>query len=126
MDPYFKHYSQRTQQYEAQITRAPGIDYVVRVPGEKAVKFDGCAVWDPRHPLLEAKGPGYEAVIKAGTKYGFLPSVQKGPISQSKRQAEAARGRQVDWHYAEDGAREFFGETVNPRPPLRLHQTPAR
>lgn len=33
-DPYFKHYSQRTQEYEDQIAQAPGLDYVVRNPGE--------------------------------------------------------------------------------------------
>ena len=79
-DPYFKHYSQRTQEYEDQIAQAPGLDYVVRNPGEKPVKFDGCAVWDPRHPLLEAKGPGYVAVINAGERYGFIDSVRKGPV----------------------------------------------
>lgn len=90
------------------------------------MKFDGCAVWDPRHPLLEAKGPGYVAVINAGERYGFIDSVRKGPQGQSDRQATAARGRPVDWHYAEDGAGKFFDDTVGPRPPLALHHTPAR
>ena len=43
--------SERTKRYEKQITRAPGLDYVVRIPGRPAVKFDGCGVWDPKRPL---------------------------------------------------------------------------
>ncbi|MCA6255923.1 MAG: helix-turn-helix domain-containing protein [Phenylobacterium sp.] len=62
--PTFSRYKAWTQDYEDQITRAPGLDYVVRNPFEKPVRFDGCAVWDSRRPLLEAKGPGHEALIE--------------------------------------------------------------
>lgn len=125
-DPHFKRYSERARQYEKQVTRAEGLDYVVRVPGQKPVKFDGCAVWDPRHPLLEAKGPGYEALVDVAKKYGFYRSVSNGPIGQSHRQTTAAQGRPIDWHYAESGAGEFFRATVGPRPPITLRHTPAR
>lgn len=126
LDPHFKRYSQRTQRYESQISRAPGLDYVVRIPGEKAVKFDGCAVWDSRRQLLEAKGPGYASLIDVAKRYGFLKSVRSGPISQSDRQHKAARGRPVDWHYAEDEATGFFDETVKPSPPIRLYHPPVQ
>lgn len=123
LDPHFKRYSQRTQRYETQISRARGLDYVVRIPGEKPVKFDGCAIWDPRHPLLEAKGPGYASLLDVARRYGFFKSVRSGPASQSDRQNRAARGRPIDWHYAEAEARGFFEEAVEPRPPITLHHT---
>lgn len=126
LDRHFKRYSQRTQKYETQISRALGLDYVVRNPDEKPLKFDGCAIWDPRHPLLEAKGPGYASLIDVARKYGFFGSVRRGPEGQSERQFAAARGRPINWHYAEDGAKEFFEETVGPRPPISLYHTPAR
>lgn len=46
-DAGFESYAPWTQRYETQIGRAPGLDYVVRNPGEKPVRFDGCAVWQP-------------------------------------------------------------------------------
>lgn len=39
---------------------------------------------------------------------------------------KVARGRPIDWHYAEDEATGFFKETVKPRPPIRLYHTPAQ
>jgi hypothetical protein len=71
LDSGYPTYSKRVQRYERQITRAPGLDYVVRIPGQAAVKFDGCAIWDPRHPLLEAKGPGRADIVEDAERYGF-------------------------------------------------------
>lgn len=126
LDPGFYKRSERARRYEAQITRAEGLDYVVRNPGERPVKFDGCAVWDPRRQLLEAKGPGYDAVIEAGQKYRFIRSVETGVSSQGERQVTAARGRPVDWNAAERGAMEFFKDVIPKRDSIRFVHTPAR
>jgi hypothetical protein len=53
LEPGYSRRPKRTKDYEEQIAHAPGLDYVVRNPGENAVKFDGCAVWNPRHELLQ-------------------------------------------------------------------------
>lgn len=125
-DPGFKTNFPRSQRYETQIGRAPGLDYVVRNPGDSPVRFDGCAVWDPRHPLLEAKGPGYANIIKfAGrspASSGFAIKTQ----SQAKRQANAARGRLTEWHVAEPEAAPYFAGVLGPYPSMHVVQTPAR
>lgn len=126
IDPGFGGRSERAQDYEAQITRAPGLDYVVRNPGENPVKFDGCAVWDPRHQLLEAKGSGHEAVIDAGKAYGFVERVARKAADQGDRQVAAARGRPVDWHAAEERAMHFFREVIPQSRRIRFVHTPAR
>jgi hypothetical protein len=126
-DPGFPRYSQRTKLYETQITRAPGLDYVVRIPGEKPVKFDGCAVWDPRHPLLEAKGPGYADLLPKAAQWHFLKSMGDKAKGQAARQADAARDHRVEWHIAEPGALPFFrDETMDSQPPIAPQLTPPR
>jgi hypothetical protein len=70
-DPNFENYPDHTKRYETQVTHAPGLDYVVRNPGQSPVRFDGCAVWDPQHPLIEAKGPGYAALLPRARRWGF-------------------------------------------------------
>lgn len=47
--------SQRSRDYEVQISRAPGLNYVVRAPDGTKVAFDGCAVWDPRLSCLRPR-----------------------------------------------------------------------
>jgi hypothetical protein len=126
-DPGFGSYSGRTQRYETQVTRAPGLDYVVRNPGQGPVKFDGCAVWDPRHSLLEAKGPGYAALLPKSVEWGFFGNILKGAVDQADRQAAAAPNQRIEWHVAEPGAFEFFDDaTWAERPPIHLLQTPVR
>jgi hypothetical protein len=126
-DPNFNSYSERTKRYETQVTHAPGLDYVVRNPEQPPVKFDGCAVWDPRRPLLEAKGPGYASLVSRALEWGFFGNMWKGAVSQADRQAEAAGRRPIEWHVAEPGAFEFFDDSTWPRrPPIVLQQTPAR
>jgi hypothetical protein len=123
-DPGFDSYSRRTQNYEAQITRAPGLDYVVRNPGEGPVKFDGCAVWDPQHPLLEAKGPGYAPLLPKAKQWGFYDGILGKAVSQANRQAAAAPSQPIEWHVAEPGAFTFFQDaTGGTRPPIRVQQT---
>lgn len=126
-DPNFRGYSERAKRYETQVTRAPGLDYVVRNPGQRPVKFDGCAVWDPRRPLLEAKGPGYAALLPRSLEWGFFGNMLRGAVDQADRQREAAPKQRIEWHVAEPGAVEFFdGVTAPMRPPIVLQQTPAR
>lgn len=124
-NPSYKGYPQWTRDYEAQITRAPGLEYVVRPPGGDPVKFDGCAVWDPRHELLEAKGPGYSAVLDAARQYGFESSIGDKASNQASRQAKVAGRRPIDWHVAEPDAAEWFGERV-PIYGAHVVYTPAR
>jgi len=125
-DPTFSRYKAWTQDYEDQVTRAPGLDYVVRNPFEKPVRFDGCAVWDPRRPLLEAKGPGYEALDRRARKSTFLRFIWNGVRDQARRQNNAARGRVVEWHVAEPAVVPTFREIIEPAPSLRVLQTSPR
>ncbi|MCE2819390.1 MAG: restriction endonuclease fold toxin 5 domain-containing protein [Phenylobacterium sp.] len=125
-DPTFSRYKAWTQDYEDQITRAPGLDYVVRNPLEKPVRFDGCAVWDPRRSLLEAKGPGYEALDRRTRKSTFLQFIWDGVRNQARRQNQAARGRTVEWHVAEPAVVPTFREVIEPASSLRVLQTSPR
>jgi|GEM_PF-2720150 len=125
-DPTFSRYKAWTQDYEDQITGAPGLDYVVRNPLEKPVRFDGCAVWDPRRQLLEAKGPGYEALDRRARKSTFLRFIWNGVRNQAQRQDRAARGRTVEWHVAEPGVVPTFREVTEASPTVRVLQTSPR
>jgi hypothetical protein len=122
-DPTFSGYSDWAQDYEDQITRAPGLDYVVRNPFEKPVRFDGCAVWDSRRPLLEAKGPGYEALDRRARKSTFLGGVWDDARLQASRQNRAARGKTVEWHVAEPAVVPTFREIIGSPSSLRVLQT---
>lgn len=116
LDPGYATRPKHTKDYETQITRAPGLDYVVRNPGQSPVKFDGCAVWDPQRQLLEAKGPGYEALHEKAGEYGFENSILEKDVAQMRRQGQAADGRAIEWHVAENGAIRHYGrvkETVS-------------
>lgn len=125
-DPGFDKRSERSRRYETQITRNTGLDYVVRNLGEAPVKFDGCAVWDPRRELLEAKGPGYGSLIEEGKKYGFVDPMIDAAESQGDRQVSAAKGRPIDWHIAEPRALKFFEDSIPSRERIRFIYTPAR
>jgi len=125
-EPGFASNSPRSQRYETQITRAPGLDYVVRNPGEKPVKFDGCAVGDPKRQLLEAKGPGYAGLAKKARRYPGIRGFRNKSDSQARRQAGAARGRPIEWHVAEPDAVPYFADVLAPYPSIDLRQTPPR
>ncbi len=126
-DPGFSNYPELSKRYEAQITRAPGLDYVVRNPGQGAVRFDGCAVWDPRHPLLEAKGPGYEALLPKAQRYQFYGKMFEKAQDQAGRQAAAAGAHPIEWHVAEQGAFPYFESATDMlSPPIAPKLTPAR
>lgn len=118
--------SQRSRDYEAQISRAPGLNYVVRAPDGAEVAFDGCAVWDPRRQLLEAKGPGYAGLAQFMEDRPEYPDFNKAPGLQARRQEKAARGQPVDWHVAEKGALPFFEKRVEIAPNLKVYHTPPK
>jgi hypothetical protein len=91
------------------------------------VKFDGCAVWDPRHPLLEAKGPGYAPLLPKALEWGFYGNMLKGAVGQADRQAAAVPNQRIEWHVAEPGAVRFFRDATWPdRPPIVVKQTQAQ
>jgi hypothetical protein len=116
-----------SKRYQAQISHAPGLEYVVRIPGQKSVRFDGCAVWDPRHPLLEAKGPNYAPLIERARNSTFYPLMREKDITQPRRQADAAGTQRIEWHVAEPAAFNYFNElTENHQPPIVVQMTPPR
>lgn len=125
-DPGFASNAERSRRYETQISRAPGLDYVVRNPGEKPVKFDGCAVWDPRHQLLEAKGLGYASLFRSSARSPGMSGFRAPTESQARRQASAARGRTTEWHVAEPEAVPYFAGALQPYPSLHVLHTPPR
>lgn len=126
-DPGFEKYADHTKRYETQITRAPGLDYVVRNPGQRPVKFDGCAVWEPRHPLLEAKGPGYSSLLRKAQQWNFYKGMLTGAEGQAQRQAGAAGDQPIEWHIAEPGSYPFFRDaTGSERSRIVLHLTEPR
>jgi len=121
-----EHRSQRSRDYEAQISRAPGLNYVVRDPQGRKVAFDGCAVWDPRRQLLEAKGPRYAALIGFMGDNPRYPKFNEAPANQARRQGEAAGGRKVEWHIEGKDALPFFRERVEPVRGIRARHTPQK
>lgn len=130
-DPGFPKYSERAQRYEEQTTHARGLDYVVRMPDGRVVKFEGCAVWDPRRQLLEAKGRGREGVLDFLSRRGGRPKMLEKDAEQARRQIDVAQGRRLDWHAAERGYRDALKRTLYdkhvPQPPtFSLYHTPAK
>jgi hypothetical protein len=126
-DPNFQDYPALSKRYQTQVTHAPGLDYVVRNPGQRPVKFDGCAVWEPRHPLLEAKGPGYAALVERAQRWGFDNKMFPKAVNQADRQAGVGRDQSIEWHVAEPGAFPFFDQATRLRqPPIALRLTPAQ
>lgn len=124
-DTGFATNSERSRRYETQIGRAPGLDYVVRNPGERPVNFDGCAVWDPRHQLLEAKGLGYQSLLRGVERIPNMRTPDK-LRDQMRRQAGAARGKVVEWHFAEPGAVPTASAIAAPYRSIRVLNTPIK
>jgi hypothetical protein len=104
--------TQEARRYQARVTGAPeGWVYRVRTgPGPKDfVDFDGFR----EGVLLEAKGPGYEALLRKMQGKPWFEGVDQ-MLEQAKRQLRAAKGAPVEWHVAEqkvaDLLRELFRE----------------
>ena len=125
-DEGFFKLAEPSRDYQAQITQAPGLDYVVRNSGERPVKFDGCAVGEPGHPLLEAKGPGYRSLLQSAQASTFLSPILKGIAEQASRQVNAARSAPIQWHAAEAEALDAFKRAIGAVPTIQFFHTAAR
>jgi Restriction endonuclease fold toxin 5 len=70
------------------------------------VVFDGCRESDGT--MLEAKGPGYAWAMRGPDQwmrnYDGLPDIMK----QAQAQSEAAAGRAIEWHFAEQPVADYF------------------
>ena len=90
---------QEAQRYQSQVTGAPeGWVYRVRTGlGPKDfVDFDGFR----DGALLEAKGPGYEELLRKMHGKRWFNGL-KDMASQARRQLEAAHDVPLQWHFAE-------------------------
>ena len=58
--------------------------------------------------MIDAKGPGYEKLIKNAQKYPrFNAFIDKRFLDQAHRQFNAAQGRSIEWYFAEKGASDY-------------------
>ncbi|WP_030220398.1 Tox-REase-5 domain-containing protein [Streptomyces sp. NRRL WC-3626] len=97
--------------YQEQITGTQrGHEYVVphTDPDVPDVEFDG---WDSsRQTYLEAKN-GYDSFLSAD-RTELTPSGKERLLAEARRQTEAARGKDVEWHFSNeevaDAARDAF------------------
>ncbi|HEV2676843.1 MAG TPA: Tox-REase-5 domain-containing protein [Aliidongia sp.] len=97
--------SPRALAYQWQITNLPPM-LAVALNGQI---YDGCNEFTGH--MLEAKGPGYERLMR----YKFIwDRIQKTFDNLARRQSDAAGGRRVEWHFAEekvaDEVRKHFSE----------------
>ncbi|MGW7220094.1 Tox-REase-5 domain-containing protein [Streptomyces sp. NPDC054826] len=99
--------------YQEQVTGTErGYEYVVphTDPDVPDVEFDG---WDSsRRTFLEAKN-GYDSFLTAD-RTELTPSGRERLLAEARRQTEAARGHDVEWHFSNeevaDAARDAFEE----------------
>jgi hypothetical protein len=99
----------------------------VRLPGQKrGVKFDGCDVENPRHPLQEAKGPGYAGLLDRAWRSTFRPLIVRSLQGQAERQSDVAGGRPIDWYVAEKPAMDRIQDEIVVDRPIQLKHVPAR
>jgi Flp pilus assembly pilin Flp len=97
--------------YQEQVTGTErGYEYVVphTNPDVPDVEFDG---WDSsRQTYLEAKN-GYDSFLSAD-RAELTPSGRERLLTEARRQVEAARGKDVEWHFSNeevaDAARDAF------------------
>ncbi|MBQ1094071.1 Tox-REase-5 domain-containing protein [Streptomyces sp. B93] len=111
--------------YQEQVTGTQrGYEYVVPHPDPDVpdVEFDG---WDSaRGTYLEAKN-GYDSFLTVD-RTELTPSGRERLLTEARRQVEAARGKDVEWHFSNeevaDAARDAFEdagldiEVVHTRP----------
>ena len=74
-----------------------------------------------RKVLQEAKGPRYAALLQSM----FGGFVAQGLERQAGRQIDVARGRPIEWYFAEEPARRHFSKLKGTRPIAAMH-VPAR
>jgi hypothetical protein len=94
--------STRAKLYQQQIAGLP--------PGQavtlNGVVFDGCRTSDG--VMLEAKGPGFGWALQGDGTFFTNYEGEEELISQMLRQSAAAKGRIVEWHFAEERVASYF------------------
>lgn len=94
--------SERAIAYQSQISGLPpGLE--VRLNG---VGFDGCREADGT--MLEAKGPGFADKMRGPDTWPDWYRFVQETKDQMQRQYDAAAGRTVEWHFAEQPVADFF------------------
>jgi hypothetical protein len=94
--------SVRAQAYQAQITGLPP-GLAVALNG---VVFDGCRESDGT--MLEAKGQGYAWALRGSDAWMDNYKGVDGIMDQAAKQSEAAAGRAIEWHFAEQPVADYF------------------
>jgi hypothetical protein len=94
--------SERAIAYQQQITKLRrGLEVTLN-----GVRFDGCREEDGT--MLEAKGPGFADKMDGPDDWkGWFTGIA-GLEDQMMRQNDAAAGRTVEWHFAEQPVADFF------------------
>ena len=88
----------------------------------KDVHFDDCRLNDGT--MIEAKGPGYLAMMLKKSEYPWKGAVDK-MLDQAERQSQAAAGRRVEWHFAEKAVADYMrGEFEKKRYKVDVYYTP--
>jgi hypothetical protein len=94
--------SERSLAYQEQITGLPrGLEVTLN-----GVRFDGCIEADGT--LLEAKGPGFQNMMDGSSDWQDWFTGLAGLEDQMERQNDAAVGRKIEWHFAEQEVADFF------------------
>ncbi len=100
----------------------PGIGIMMIKPDGGPVYFDDCRL--SNGVLIEAKGMGYANALRNPNSlraYYILKRFEK----QSARQIEAAQGRPIEWHFAEEDAADFVRAWfARDRPQIAVVYTP--
>ena len=117
---------ERAKKYETYISGLkPGLAVKLKDPATgRDVKFDGCRESDGT--MLEAKGPGYLEKLEEGHPIVWK-NIEDEFDDQAKRQSRAAmaRGRRVEWHFADVNVMDHFRARWKDRfPNLTLIHTP--
>ena len=89
----------------------------------KPVYFDDCD--RQSGTLIEAKGKGFADQLKKGpNSFPWLGSLQD-MMDQATRQTEAAKGRPIEWHFAEKEVADYMRPIFAQRyPNISVHYTP--
>ena len=113
------------QRYQSQVTGAPP-GWVYRVstgPGPRDfVDFDGFRDGF----LLEAKGPGYHALLQKMYGKDWFNGV-KQMLEQAERQVRASKGVPIQWHFAEQEVTDLLRTAFRKEGlrPIKISHTPS-
>jgi hypothetical protein len=71
----------------------------------KFVVFDDCRLLDGT--MIDAKGTGYLQQLSYGEeRYPWL-GIQEKMLKRARSQLEAAQGRPIEWHFAEQAVADY-------------------